>query len=189
MYTTTEVLEIAEVSQFLAKDDEAKGMLFRGGYERIGLSKLIFVVRDAVQWLFDYNPSSNSLLGQANYLFSLCQPFVGRALQILGSGGSGTIVNPATGVVSTIEAQGVQFTVGDVGAPINAGETTFTLSYESVLSSSVEITLDGVVLPIGSTDRVSFSVIYTANNIQITFNQVVSNGQLYSVKFLQYIVV
>lgn len=188
-YSTIEILDIAEVSEFLAADSQSEGYLFRGSYERIGLSRLIYIVRNAVSWLYSYNPSSSSLLGQANYLFSLCQPFVGRALQILGSGGSGTIVNPATGIVSTIVAQDIQFAVGDIGAPILAGATSFTLSYDSVLSSSVEITLDGAVLPIGSSDRKSFTVIYTANNIQITFNEAVINGQLYSVKLLQYVTI
>jgi hypothetical protein len=188
-YTTTEVLDIAEICQFLAKNDEVKGNLFRGGYERIGLSRLIFMVRDAVQWLFDYNPSSSSLLGQTNFLFSLCQPFVGQALQIIGSGGSGTIVNPATGVISTIIAQTIEFVVGDVGAPILNGQTSMVLNYTSVLSSSVYISLDGVDLPVGVSDRISFNVIYISNNITITFNQAVITGQLYSVRFLQYIAI
>lgn len=189
-YTTTEVLEIAEISGYLAADSESQGMLFRGAYERQGLSRLIYIVRTGVQWLLDYNPSSSSLLGQANYLFSLCQPFVGRALQIIGSGGSGTIVNPATGVASTIIAELVEFTVGDVGAPISAGQTSMTLTYESVLSSSVSIALDGVELATGThSDRIAYNVIYTSNNIQITFNQAVSTGQVYSVRFLQYQVV
>ena len=136
---------------------------------------MIFLVRDGVQWLFDYNPSSSSLLGQANYLFSLCQPFVGRALQILGSGGSGTIVNPATGVVSTIVAFDLEFIVGTTSSPqvvngVNvtlptAGTNQIILPLESVLNQSVTVEKDSVPLPIGLIDRVSYTPIYTNNEL------------------------
>lgn len=189
-YTTTEVLQISDICQFLAADSEAQGNLFRGGYERVGLSRLIYIVKSSVNWLNSYNPSDSTLLGKANYLFSLCQPFVGQALQILGSGGSGTIVNPATGVISTIVARYIDFTIGASGSLMNAGDVTLVLNYTSVLSSSVSIALDGTDLPAGTfTDRIAFNAVYTSNNITITFNQGVANKQVYSIKFLQYVTI
>ena len=189
-YTTTEVLQISDICQFLAADSEAQGNLFRGGYERVGLSRLIYIVKSSVNWLNSYNPSDSTLLGKANYLFSLCQPFVGQALQILGSGGSGTIVNPATGVISTIVARYIDFTIGAIGSLMNAGDVTLVLNYTSVLSSSVSIALDGTDLPAGTfTDRIAFNAVYTSNNVTITFNQVVANNQVYSIKFLQYVTI
>lgn len=187
-YTTTEVLQISDICQFLAADSEAQGNLFRGGYERIGLSRLIYIVKSSVNWLNSYNPSDSTLLGKANYLFSLCQPFVGQALQILGSGGSGTIVNPATGVISTIVARYIDFTIGASGSLMNAGDVTLVLNYTSVLSSSVSIALDGTDLPAGTfTDRIAFNAVYTSNNVTITFNQGAINSQVYSIRLLQYI--
>lgn len=198
-YTTSEVLEIAEVSQFLAKDDEAKGMLLRGGYGRIGLSKLIFVVRDAVQWLLDYNPSSSSLLGQANYLFSLCQPFVGRALQILGSGGSGTIVNPATGVVSTIQVVYLEFIVGVTSSPQvvngvnvtlpNDGDNSMVLPLENIMNQSITVIKGGQPLPIGLIDRESFTPIYTSSSVTISVNDNFETGDLFQIQGLQFVTV
>lgn len=197
MYTTAETLEIAEICQFLAKDDEAKGMLLRGGYERIGLSRLIYVVRDAVQWLYDYNPASDDLLGQVNYLFSLCMPFVGRALQIIGSGGSGTIVNPATGVESTIEVVYLEFIVGVTASPqiVNgvsvdlpvAGDTQIVLAVPNVLNKSITVTKDNVPLPTGLSDRESFTPIYTTPSVTITVNDSFANGDLFVIRGLQYV--
>lgn len=189
-YTTTEVLQISDICQFLAADSEAQGNLFRGGYERVGLSRLIYIVKSSVNWLNSYNPSDSTLLGKANYLFSLCQPFVGQALQILGSGGSGTIVNPATGVISTIVARYIDFTIGASGSLMNAGDVTLVLNYASVLSSSVSIALDGTDLPAGTfTDRIAFNAVYTSNNVTLTFNQAAVNNQVYSIRFLQYVTV
>lgn len=196
-YSTTEVLAIAECSQFLAKDDEAKGMLFRGGYERIGLSKLIYVVRDAVEWLYSYNPSSDSLLGQVNYLFSLCQPFVGRALQIIGSGGSGTIVNPATGVVSTIQVVYLEFIVGVTSSPqvvngVNVtlpgnGDSSMVLPLENIMNQSISVVKGGVPLPIGLSDRESFTPIYTSVDVTISVNDPFENGDLFQIQGLQFV--
>lgn len=189
-YTTAQILQISDICQFLAADSEAEGSLFRGSYERVGLSRLIYIVKSSVNWLNSYNPSDFTLLGKSNYLFSLCQPFVGQALQILGNGGSGTIVNPATGVISTIVARNIEFTIGAGGSLMNAGDTVLVLSYTSVLSASVIISIDGTDIPIGTyLDRIACNVIYTSNNITLTFNEGTINTQVYSIKFLQYITV
>lgn len=199
-YTTSEILEIADVCEYLAADSQSQGMLFRGSYERTGLSRLIYIVKNGLQWLFDYNPSSSSLLGQANYLFSLCQPFVGRALQILGSGGSGTIVNPATGIVSTIVAFDLEFIVGTTSSPqvINGvnvtlptnGTNQIILPLEFVLSQSVTVEKDTVPLPIALTDRQSYTPIYTSTSVTITLGPSgtnFQNGDLFVIRGLQYV--
>jgi len=199
-YTTTEVLQIADICQFLAKDNESKGNLFRGSYSRSGLSRLIYIVKSSVNWLFTYNPSDSTLLGKVNLLFSLCQPFVGQALQIIGSGGSGTIVNPATGVQSTIQQVYLQFTVGvtpspqsvngvDVTLPTN-GQTQIILPLEGILDMSVFVVKDGVELPIGATDRVSFTPVYTPTSVTITIGPAgttFQNNDLFVISALQYI--
>lgn len=196
-YSTTEILDIAEISGYLAADSESQGMLFRGSYERQGLSRLIYIVRTAVQWLFDYNPSSSSLLGQANYLFSLCQPFVGRALQILGSGGSGTIVNPATGVVSTIQVVYLEFIVGVTSSPQvvngvnvtlpNNGDSSMVLTLPNVMNQSISVIKGGVPLPIGLTDRESFTPIYTSLDVTISVNDPFETGDLFVISGLQFV--
>lgn len=201
-YTVTEILQIADICQFLAKDSESKGYLFRGTYERKGLSRLIYIVKSAVNWLNSYNPSSSTLSGKANYLFSLCQPFVGQALQIIGSGGSGTIVNPATGVVSTIQQVYLQFTVGvttspqvvngvNVTLPTN-GQTQIVLPLSNIMNNSIFVVKDGVELPISATDRVSFTPIYTLSSVTLTIGPsgtTFQNNDLFVIQGLQYVTI
>lgn len=196
-YTTTEVLEIADICQFLAKDNESKGDLFRGGYSRRGLSRLIYIVKSSVDWLFTYNPSDSTLLGKVNFLFSLCQPFVGQALQIIGSGGSGTIVNPATGAQSTIEVVYLEFIVGVTASPqvvngVNvtlptSGDTQIVLPIPNILNKSISVTKDNTPLPIALADRSSFTPIYTTPSVTINVNDDFSNGDLFVIQGLQYV--
>jgi hypothetical protein len=196
-YTTTEVLQIADICQFLAKDNESKGNLFRGSYLRNGLSRFIYIVKSSVNWLFTYNPSDSTLLGKVNLLFSLCQPFVGQALQIIGSGGSGTIVNPATGVQSTIEVVYLEFIVGVTSSPqvvngVNvtlptSGGTQIVLPIPNILNKSISVTKDNTPLPIALSDRSSFTPIYTIPSVTINVNDDFSNGDLFVIQGLQYV--
>lgn len=187
--TPTEILNLAPICQFLAADEQSKQNIFQGGYLRKGLSRLIYVVRNSVAWLNSVNPSSDTLTQKSLYLYSLLRPFWGQAQTIYGSGGTGTIVNPATGVSSTIIAVDIQFTVGDVGALMTAGDTVLVLSYENVLNASVSIDYNSVPLGIGNTTQLSYNVTYTANDITITFNQAVSNLDLIVIKFLEYVTI
>jgi hypothetical protein len=200
-YTVTQILQIADICEFLAADNQSQGYLFRGNYERTGLSRLIYIVKSSVNWLNSYSPSNSTLLGKANYLFSLCQPFVGQALQIIGSGSSGTIINPATGVISTIRTIYLEFIVGTTSSPqvvngVNvtlpvAGANSFVMSLPNIMNGSVGVTKDTVPLPTTLLDRYSFTPIYTSTNITITLspspNTVFMNGDLIVVTGLQFI--
>lgn len=196
-YTTAEVLQIANICQFLAKDNESQGTLLRGGYLRSGLSRLIYIIKEGVNWLYTYNPSDSTLLGKSNYLFSLCQPFVGQALQIIGSGGSGTIVNPATGVVSTIQEVLLQFIVGITASPVvvngvnvtlpTDGESQIILPLPNILNNSITVIKDNSPLPIGLSGRDSFSPIYTTPSVTINMNDPFANEDLIVIQGLQFI--
>jgi hypothetical protein len=196
-YTPTEILQIADICQYLAKDSESKGNLFRGGYERTGLSRLIYIVKSSVNWLNSYNPADNTLAGKSNYLFSLCQPFVGQALQIIGSGGTGTIVNPATGVVSTIQEVLLQFIVGTTPSPVNVngvdvtlptdGQSQIILPLPNIMNNSITLTKDNSPLPINISGRDSFTPIYTTPSVTINMNDPFSNDDLIVIQGLQFV--
>jgi len=199
-YTVAQVLQIANVCQYLAADDEVKKDFTSNGFTRPGLSRLIYMVKNDVSWLNTYNPASSSLTGRYNYLFSLCQPYVGRALQIIGSSSSGIIVNPATGVFSTIQEVYLQFIVGTTTSPqlvngVNvtlpsAGTNQIILPLSNILNQSIAVTKDGVPLPISATDRVSFTPIYTLSSVTVTLAPAgvnFQNGDLYVISGLQYV--
>lgn len=181
----TTYLNIARVCQYLAADGNSNQLLLQGSGNRPRQSQLLKIVRESVQWLSDFDPNNASLSIQANYMYSLCNPYVNQALTIINAGGTGNIVNPSTGNQVTIATPLVQFRVGDVGAPMVAGETTLTLNYAGVINPSIEITLDGTELPYDDNNQISYTATYNPTNIQIVFNQGVQNTQLYMIHFVQ----
>lgn len=183
-------LQYAEISQYLAANATAKNMMLNGGDTVPSLSRKIYIVRKALAWKYAVDPTDESINDVALYLYAICGRFIIDAKRILGRGQSGQVINPSTGTTVTIETPVIQFTVGDVGSPMIAGDTVLTLTgYEGVINPSVEVFLDGVELPYGVSDRVSYTVSYlpTSNEVIITFNQAVSNIQLYRVRFIQLI--
>jgi hypothetical protein len=59
------------------------------------------------------------------------------------------------------------------------------LNYASVVNPSVEITLDGVEVPYGDPNQISYTATYNPTNVQIVLNTPVVNGQLYMIHFIQ----
>lgn len=141
---------------------------------------------------FDTTPFSGgtnqiaALVKVSNYLYSLIIGYVDSAKGVLNAGGSGTIVNPTTGSVSTIIALPFQFTIGEVGSLMTAGDTVLTLTYSNIMTNSESVSLDGTSLDRNLSDRVSYLISFNASTVVITFNQAVSNGQTYRINLLQY---
>lgn len=185
--TIPNILTIAGVCQYLAADGQSIQKIFNGGSIDPDLSRKIYIVRSSLQWTYTNTPADPLLDRKANYCYSLCWPYQAAANQIINAGGTGEIINPSTGQNVTIATPLVQFAVGDAGAPILNGQTSMTLNYSGVVNPSVDIFLDGVNLPYGVNDRISFTVTYNPTNIVIVFNQAVTTGQLYDIHFLQLI--
>lgn len=171
MPTPAQILPIAEVCEFLAAIDENKQMAMKGGFLRQGLYRMIYVVRSSVQWLIDYNSGDSSLVAKANYLYWLCTPYIGQAQFILNEGGSGSIINPATGVASTIEAIFYDTIVDGAGTPtIINGATSVIITDDFILQNSISVVVDTVSIQYGVyTDRLSYTVAYTDTQATITF--------------------
>lgn len=202
MPTVSSIIQIAKVCQYLAADDESTKNLFVGRYFREGLSNLIRIVRRSVEWLNAYQPSNSTLTAKANYLYSLCQPFVGQATFIINGGGTGTIINPNTGLQSTIAAIFLEFTVGVTSSPqivngVNVtlpspGGNQIVLPLSDVLNNSISVIKDGTDLPVGATDRTAFTPIYLANSVTITLGPagtVFNTNDLYVIKGLQFVAI
>ena len=180
-------LNIARICQYLSADGNSQKLLLQGGGNRQNQSSLLYIVRHSVQWLFNLNPNDSKLPKQANYMYSLCPPYVNSAQNIINAGTTGNIVNPSTGNLVTIATPSYQFKIGEGGALMTAGQTSLTISLSGVVNPSVEITLDGVEVPYGRNDIVSYTVTYNPTNIQIVFNQGVIAGQLYFIHMVQLI--
>lgn len=179
-------LNIARICQYLAADGNSRKLLLQGGGNRHSQSALLFVTRESVQWQYDIDPNASHLPKMANYMYSLCNPYVHNAQAIIDSGSTGSIVNPSTGNNVTIATPFIQFRIGDVGAPMVAGETSLTLNYAGVVNPSVEITLDGVEIPYGSDPaNFEYTVTYNANNVVIVFSNGVVTDQLFMIHLFQ----
>jgi hypothetical protein len=171
MATTATVIPIAKICQYLAASDQQEQSLLKSRFLRGNLSRAIYMVRNSVEWLNEVSPTSQELTLQTNYLYWLCQPYIGEAKYILNQGGSGQIVNPATGLASSIGEVFYQITVDVSGAPpLTNGDIHVVIPDEFIMVNSLQVTVDSVVLPYGAyTDRMSYTVNYTNANATINF--------------------
>lgn len=180
-----------KIASYIAATNFSRQKLFRGKAFNTNLPQKLDVATNLVEWAYNQNPSDTSLISTANYLYQLS----GSQL----SGGSGTIVNPSTGVISTILAIYLEFVVGTTTSPVlvngvnvtlpSAGDTSFVLPLADVLDASVGVAKDTVPLPTLLTDRYSFTPIYTPTSVTIGINNgnTFVNGDLFVITALQYV--
>lgn len=174
-------LQYAQISQYLASNDQANQLAFKGGVVNNNLAQQIYMARNAVQWAYDYYPGTQQETATALYMYSLCGKYISQAQQIIGNAG-GIIINPATGGRSTLVAIDIQFVIGVTGSPMTAGDTVLTLNYNYIQDGSIDVFLGGVLLPQSQTDQISYTIVYSTSNVVITFNQGVMDTQLYRIK-------
>lgn len=122
-YSVQQILQIAEISEYIARTNEQKGSLFG---QRISpyTSTVLYMERKGVQYIYDNDPTDSTLTQTAWYLYSLCRGYNLKASNIL-NGGSGGSVSPVT---PTIPPVPYQFIVAASGNLINAGESSVTIS-------------------------------------------------------------
>lgn len=80
------------------------------------------------------------------------------------------------------------FVIGQGGSPMNPGNTVLTLNFSSlgitgIITDSINISLDGSVLPRNDNTQISYSIVYNSTSVVITFNQGVQNNQQYIVSY------
>lgn len=178
-------LNYGKISQFLAANQIAKNIFFKGGDKAPNLSWLIELVRKAIEWKNSIDDTDESINDTSLYLYDLCGRYIREAKIILNAGNTGEIINPSTGNQVTIATPFVQFRIGDVGSLMTAGETTLTLNYTGVVNPSVEITLDGTEVPYGDSLLFSYTATYNPTNVQLVFSNPVENGWLFQIHMIQ----
>lgn len=184
----TTYLNIARICQYLAADGNSKKLLLQGGGNRPAQSALLNIVRESVQWLYDLNPNDSGLPKQANYMYSLCNPYVHQAEIIAGAGMAGVVINPSTGNLVTYAFPVYQFRVGDISiSPMQPGQTVLTIPYAGIINPSVEVTLGGTEIPYGDSEQFSFTATYNPTNVQIVFSNPVEEGWLFIIHLAQLI--
>lgn len=193
------IISYGKISSYLAANDFSKQKLLRGRAFNTKLPQKIDVATNLVEWAYNQNSTDTSLISTGNYLYQLCGKYIAEAQLIISGSGSSTIVNPSTGVVSTILAVYLEFVVGTTTSPVlvnginvtlpSAGASSFVLPLANILNGSVGIAKDTVPLPTLLTDRYSFTPIYTPTEVTLNINngnQFV-NGDLFVITALQYV--
>lgn len=121
--TVQQIINIAKVSQYLAQVDVAKGKLF-GSRITPNTPQILYCERKAVEWLYNLDPTDDTLTLTANYLYSLCRGYNLKAQSISGAGGGGiSPVNPANApspLQFIVAASGTTFVDGQSSAVLTS---------------------------------------------------------------------
>jgi len=174
--TTANVINIAKVCIPLALKDIANQINGDKRYPRE-----LYIAYNTLNDLYTDNPSSTDVTSLTNYVYALCGGYYFQAQNLLSLGQSGIIVNPSTGVASFASLR-EQFVVGDVGALLTNGATTFTINIGAgnvFQDGTFQIELDQSILPRNNSNYISYTVSYAAGIITVVLNQAAVTGQLY----------
>jgi hypothetical protein len=182
MPTIAEKIQYAKISQYLAQKDIAIQDIFNGGSLDIRLPRLLYIVRSSVQWLYNLNPADTTLAGSSTYLYGLCGKYNIQAQTIAGNATPGIIINPTTGQPVNFETVPFQTVVGS--GLLNPGDTVLTITDSNIINGSVSLSLDGVGIGIGLSDRPSYTIALNTIQLIITLtNQTFQPDQLVMVKY------
>jgi len=186
-------------TQFLSATDVATQNLLRGGALVERYARQVYIVRKQIQYRQSIDAGDVTLDPTSNYLYALCGKYIQRAKQLIANMGDGIIINPATGAESTLQPVLLQFVVGVTASPVNvngvnvtlpnAGDTQIILPLTYILNNSLSFTKDNTPLPVGLTDRESFTPLYTDNNVTVNVNDAFANGDLIVITGLQFVAI
>jgi hypothetical protein len=150
--TVAQIIQVAKISQVLSVMDKNNQNALNGGIIDQRHPYMLYAERKAVEWLNTYNPSDPGLRGMANYLWSLCWPYVTKAL---------TIINNLTGTISITNPSDDSVNVGQ--------NASFSVTVTSSLPYTIQWFRNGVPIA-GAT-----STTYTLINAQLS-----DSGALFS---------
>lgn len=186
-YPVATIIDIGGVSQALALVDNQKRQGFKNGAIDYRIPLLIFLVRRTVEYAYATDPLGDTTTSLANYLYALCNRYVKAALNELGQGAGGIIVDPGSGQPINLRWVTMSFRVGDAGSPVNDGEQQFTIALTNILSDSASFGFSNAA-PLPRTGTVpvgqqTYVPTYTQPSMTITLAQPVNNGEQYTLSF------
>lgn len=124
-YTVAQKIVIAKISQYMAANDIEKSGYYGGG-EDLRLSRKLYLVRQNVEWLYNLDPTNDTLEATSNYLYALCGKYSFSAVNAISGGGSISPVSPISGLPEPYD-----WVVGATTSatePLKDGDTSVTLS-------------------------------------------------------------
>lgn len=119
--TIPQIIEVGKISQYLSANKNAKTVVVNyGKLPQNNLPLMIKIVREDVEYMFNNTPTNSTLVGNANYLYSLCGNYAFDAEYIMGLNNGGSPLTP----LAPSSLANIQFTI-DVGdAPVH-GSTEY----------------------------------------------------------------
>lgn len=200
LFPVSDVINWANISQYLGEFYLNRNMLLKGGDVNQNYPVLIGMEADILEFMNGFDPSEENIDAVANYVYSITK-YISEAKVRAGQGGSGGIVNPATGAAATIQDISLEFELGVTSSPVtvngvsvtlpNDGDDSFVLSLENILSGSLLLTIGGVPQPtIVTTNSTYVTIAYTTSNATITLGPsgtTFQNGNTYILSGLQFV--
>lgn len=154
-------LEIARISQFLAANDIADQSFLRGGSVNANLARLLYLVRKPIQWLFEHDPTNETLNAPTIYLYGLCGRYVAQAEQIIAnqSAVAPVLTNPTNQSVT------------------DGANASFSTVVTSVLPFTLQWYKDSVLIPGATSSTYSFtaSIADTGSTYSVTATNAVGS--------------
>lgn len=197
----SDIITWAKISQYLGTFYNSRTRLLQGRDLDPTYPTLIRMERLALEFMNTFNPSDANIDAVANYVYSLIK-YLAQAKVVAGQGGSGTIVNPSTGIASTIQDISLEFELGVTSSPQivngvsvnlpNNGDSSMILPLENIMGGSLLLTIGGVPQPTIVTVNSNYTTIaYTATQATITLgpspDAVFQNGNTYIISGLQFV--
>lgn len=188
------------ISSYLAAIDFANQNFLSGGKFNSDLPMRLSIVTRLVTWKFNQNPDDETLVATGNYLYQLCGKYIRHAKLILANFMPGIIINPANGAQSTLVPVYLQFRIGVTASPVvvngvnvtlpNDGESSVVIPLTYVLAS-LEVTVDGVEVPVSDPLQTSYNPIYTNNSATISLanGATFHNGDLWIISGYQFVAI
>jgi hypothetical protein len=169
--------QYGDISSFLAATDFSGQNVLNGGAFNSDLPMRLSTVTRLVEWNLNRNPNDTSLVATGNYLYQLCGKYIKQAQLIIANNMPGIIINPANGAQSTLVPVYIQFRVGVTSSPVvvngvnvtlpNPGDSSFVIPLTYVLAG-LEVSKDGVEVPVSDPLVLSYLPNYTNNNVTIS---------------------
>lgn len=186
-YPIATLIDIGQVSGYLALVDNAKQKAFRNGTIDNRIPLLIYCVTRTLEFAYETQPLTDTTASVGNYLYALCRRYVTAALNKMGQGGGGIIVDPGSGQPINLRWVTMSFRVGDAGSPVLDGEQQFTIELTNILSDSASFGFSNAA-PLPRTGTVptgqqTYVPTYTQSNMVITTAAPMYNGEQYTLSF------
>lgn len=183
--STALTIQIAEASMVYAGRDISK-KAFRPNVINDSLALQLNFASSVLEWTYNNDPSNEYIKLMRNYTLMLCGQYITEAQLNLGDGG--IIIDPTTNTPFGFEGYRIDFTIGDAGSPMVAGDQVLTINLPGFIRNTVMFQPAGINLTIGNQAFVNevTSIVYTQSNVVITIDYPVANGERYIVTGLRY---